>query len=228
MADRDRAQSGGGLAVSPRASALIVVDVQRYFVDDKSALGATWSRLAPAETARYFERVREIVIPSVDQLLKVARQVGVPVYYTAFGSLRDDGSDLVEWARQHNALSMKLVGAPMYPPASDPSWQIHDAVAPQPGEEVVPKTTSGPLNSTNLDETLRARSIDTVVVAGLATDVCVTQTAREFADRGFTAIVAEDACAASTRAAHTAALNTFSLVFGRVASTQAVIDAMTA
>jgi biuret amidohydrolase len=94
------------------------------------------------------------------------------------------------------------------------------------GESVVAKTTSGPLNSTKLDHTLHLLGVDTVVVTGVATNVCVTQTAREFADRGFRVVVAEDACATLGTEQHLAALETFAFVFGRVCSTSVVLAAL--
>lgn len=181
----------GTLALEPDRTALIVIDVQRYFV----------------------ERCRTLELP---------------VYYAGFGSLRADGRDLPQWARQANGVSERAVGAPMYPPANDPTWQIYDGVAPTSGEQVVAKTTSGALCSTNLGQTLRILGRDSVVVAGVTTDVCVAQTARELADQGFAVVVPEDACAAVSDHLHRASLETFALVFGRVSDTRSVREALAA
>ncbi len=96
----------------------------------------------------------------------------------------------------------------MYPHMNDPSWNIDDSIEPIAGESVLSKTTSGPLNSTKLDQKFHNIGIDTIIVAGVATDVCVTQTAREFADRNFRAIIAENACATPVEGAHDASLTT--------------------
>lgn len=216
----------GDLRLSPERTALLVVDMQRYFVEPGHPFGQTWSKIVPDDAAAYFERVRETVIPNIQRLLSRFREIGIPVYFTAFGSIRDDARDLPGWARQHNTLSRRMGGEPMYPASTDPSWQIHDSLAPAPGEYVIAKTTSGPLNSTKLDQTLHLLGVETIIVSGVVTDVCVMQTAREFADRGFTVIVPEDACAAAGEEAHQAALGTFAIVFGRVTSTEAVLDAL--
>jgi isochorismate hydrolase len=47
------------------------------------------------------------------------------------------------------------------------------------------------LQMTKLDQTLHNMGIDTLIVTGLTTDVCVTQTARETADRGFQVTIAD-------------------------------------
>jgi nicotinamidase-related amidase len=139
--------------------------------------------------------------------------------FTEAGSLQPDGADLPGWMRRHIATS----GAAVYPPFSDPSCRVDDSILPRPGELVLQKTTSGPLASTKLDQTLRVLGINTVVVAGLVTEVCVAQTAREFGDRDFDAIVADDACASMDDARHKAALETIAITFGFVASTEQVL-----
>ena len=62
------------------------------------------------------------------------------------------------------------------------------------------------------------------MVCGLTTAVCVTQTARETADRGFRVIVVEDACTEMSEEMHRAALFAFSYVFGRVRTTAEVLE----
>ena len=52
---------------------------------------------------------------------------------------------------------------------------------------------TGRKDSTNLEDILRARGIATVVIAGLATDYCVKETALDAARKGFTTIVLADA-----------------------------------
>jgi nicotinamidase-related amidase len=70
--------------------------------------------------------------------------------------------------------------------------------------------------------------VNSVAVCGLTTAVCVTQTAREMADRGFRVIIAEDACTEMSEEMHQAALLAFSYVFGRVRRTSEVVELFTA
>ena len=203
----------------PDRTALIVVDVQRYFVHPEYPLGK-WITGWDADGANaYFNRVRNLVIPNIQRLLERARQLGLFIVFTEVGSLRPDGGDLPGWMRRHIAAS----GAAVYPPFSDPSCRVDDSISPRPGELILQKTTSGPLSSTKLDQTLRVLRIDTVVVAGLVTEVCVAQTAREFGDRDFDAIVVDDACASMDDTRHRAALDTIAITFGFVASTDDVL-----
>ncbi len=218
----------GVLTLDAERTAFVVVDVQRYFVNPEHALGQMLEKVLPEGGAEYFKRVRDIVIPNLQQLIEGCGARDVPVYYTAFGSLRAAGRDLAGWARRANTISEQVAGGPMYPPATDPAWQIHDRVAPASEERTLAKTTSGALGSTDLEQMLRSSSRDTVVVAGLTTDVCVAQTARELADRDFAVVVPEDACATVRAHLHQASLETFALVFGRVSDTRSVLQALKA
>ena len=204
-------------------SALLVIDAQRYFVEPDHPFAQTLERLVPGATAGYFERVRGRVVPNIGRLLEAFRAAGRPVVFTGTGSYTEDGGELPQWLRDFDRLGLALVGERVWPRASDPAWQIDDAVAPRPGEIVLHKTTSGPVNSTRLDQLLHNMGVTSLVVAGLTTDVCVTQTARETADRGFRVVVAEDACTTLSEEMHTAALLAFSLAFGRVRPTADVL-----
>jgi len=188
-----------------------------------SGFAHTWEKVQPGCLAEYFTRVQQLVVPNCQKLQSVFRSVRANIVYTLFGSLREDGRDMPRWAREDNALGRAVVGEPMYPQVTHPSCQVDDSLAPAPGELILPKTTSGPLNSTKLDQMLHTLGIDTLVVTGVVTDVCVIQTAREFADRDFKVVVVEDACASVTAARHHAALETFADVFGHVRSTESVI-----
>jgi biuret amidohydrolase len=207
----------------PAKTALLVIDLQRYFVHPDHPFGQTLEKTSPGCTAAYFTRVTDVVIPSCQKLQAAFRAAHATIIYTAFGSIREDGLDMPRWAREDNAWSQSVVGKPMYPFAKHPSWQVDDSLAPAPEEMVLAKTSSGPLNSTKLDQTLRTLGIDSLVVTGVVTDVCVTQTAREFADRDFKVVIVADACATIFEQRHHAALQTFAGVFGTVRTTNSVI-----
>lgn len=208
----------------PEQTAFLVIDMQRYFVRPEHPFGKA-SQLRNLEEAKaYFGRVRDVVVPNIQRLLETCRARDLCITYTEFGSARQDGRDMPGWARRINDRGRQTVGAPIFPPFDDPSCRVDDSLAPRVGELVVQKSTSGPVNSTKLDQTLRVLGVNTVLVTGVVTDVCVAQTAREFADRDFMAIVIEDACAATERLRHKPALATIGRVFGAVASTEQILD----
>ena len=188
-----RTKNQAPLTLDPAGTALLVIDVQRYFVRPEYPFGQVLERLSPGITAGYFRRVQNTVVPSIRRLQDAFRSRGRPIFYTGTGTRMGDGRDLPGWLRDLDQLGLAVLGTRIWPLVSDPSWQVDDSVAPLPSEPVLIETSSGPLASTSLDQSLRNMGIECVVVTGLTTDVCVSQTARELADRGFTVVVVEDA-----------------------------------
>jgi nicotinamidase-related amidase len=77
-----------------------------------------------------------------------------------------------------------------------PGFEIHEAVRPEGDEPVVQKTEPNAFVGTGLEEDLRDRGIDAVVVTGMMSSMCVDATVRAAVDLGFAATVVHDACAA--------------------------------
>jgi nicotinamidase-related amidase len=77
-----------------------------------------------------------------------------------------------------------------------PGFEIHDAVRPQGGEPLIRKTEPNAFVGTGIAEDLRRWGVDTVVVAGMMSSMCVDATVRAAVDLGFAATVVHDACAA--------------------------------
>jgi nicotinamidase-related amidase len=74
--------------------------------------------------------------------------------------------------------------------------EIHESVAPHEGEPVVQKEHPNAFLDTTLEQELRDRGIDHVVVCGMMTSMCVDATVRAAVDLGYQATVVHDACAA--------------------------------
>ncbi len=216
------------LTIDPLKSALLIVDVQRYFASPDYPFAQVFERLVPGATAGYFKRVKSTVLPNIQRLQEAFRSRGLPIIYFGSGSYLEDGQDLPEWLKEFNQLGLMLLGTHPVPKVNDPSWQIEDSIAPQPGEMVLNKTSSGPLASTKLDQILHNMGVNSLVVCGLTTAICVAQTARETADRGFRVIVAEDACTEMSDEMHEAALLSFSMTFGRVRRTEEMVKLFSA
>jgi biuret amidohydrolase len=203
-------------------TALIIVDLQRAFVQPDGRFPKLMSLLAPGAIDQYRDRVAARVVPNAKRLITAFRAAGLPVAFTGAGTRTGDGSDLAGWLRQFDQLSRQLVKTRVWPAVEDADWAMDDSVANHEGEIVVQKTTADPFISTDLADQLRSRDVSTVVVCGLTTDVCVAATARGAADRDFSVIVAEDACATLSEQLHRASLDIIGLAFGRVAKTDEI------
>jgi len=147
----------------------------------------------------YFKRLKATVIPNQVRILEAARAKGVQVMHTIIEALTEDCRD----ASLDHKLSDLLVpkGHPMAPPI--------DELAPIRNEIVLPKTSSGVFNSTNIDYVLRNLGIRYLIVAGVVTDQCVDMAVRDAADRGYLVSVPGDASATYTQERHDTALNAY-------------------
>jgi len=208
-------------------TALVILDMQRYFTESAHAFAQVAASLVEDGTDQYFNRVDQVVIPNIQSLLSVFRQNTWPVLYTEFGSYRTDGADMPSWARRLNEYSRAAFGDPMFPSFDEPGARVDDRVKPQPGEPILRKTTSGAVASSSLDQKLRARGITHVIITGVVTAFCVSQTARELADLDFDVAIIGDACASFTELGHAAALTAFGGAYGWVLSTEQILDAFT-
>src|SRR5215470_1891582 len=214
-----RHRNAAPLALDPRTTALVIIDMQEYFLNPGSPFSQASERVVPGVLGHFQERGRGVVEPSLRRLLDFFRARGLRVVYTTVASELPDGRDLMPIFQQRNASNREAVGDPAIP-ARDDAWaRIVATLAPQPGELVVNKTTYGTFNSTGLDHALRSLGITSLVVGGVVTNVCVETTARDAADRGYQVVLLDDGCAALCQEIHEATLLSFGLYFGRVRRT---------
>ena len=77
--------------------------------------------------------------------------------------------------------------------AGTPAWQLHDDVVMRAHDVVVDKGLPGAFTGTDLETWLRDHGVDSLVVAGWMTHMCVDTTTRQAMHRGFEVTVLEDA-----------------------------------
>jgi len=173
----------------PETTALLLIDVQNYTFND--GLRSTHPY--------FYERVRGTVLPNLQNLTARFRAAGAEVIYTVMENLTHDGRD--------RSLDYKLSNFFI----ARGSWdaKVIDTVTPGDDEIVLPKTSSGVFNSTNIDYLLRNIGIQTLVLTGFLTDQCVDHTVRDAADRGYYPICLSDAVATHSQDRHDSALRNF-------------------
>lgn len=182
-------------AFLPGRTSILFVDVQKIW----TIPGRDPAHPDADPDSYFYKRNRELVVPNQQRLLAAARAGGANVLHTIIRSLTKDGRD--------RSLDHKLT--PIHIPPSSAAGLPSPAVAPVGDEILIPKTSSGIFNSTNLDYLLRNLGIRNLVVAGILTDQCVDMTVRDGADRGFLVTCVADACAAPTPERHANALKAF-------------------
>lgn len=102
---------------------------------------------------------------------------------------------------------------------------VVDELAPLPGEQQVDKYGYNAFHRTHLTGLLLAEAIDTVVITGTVTQICVEDTARGAFHEGFQAAVVSDAVSSYAPDLHQASLRTLAMKYGRVlTSAEALIE----
>lgn len=187
-------------------AALVVVDVQRYYIDPGSSFYKYSEHCWPGAMGYIGDRVGESLIPAVSGLRKAFSGLGWPTVYLRLCAAREDRSDLHRFFRAFWK-SANISGFPdTYPMAGDPFADVAPEIAPLPGDMVIDKSTYSGFTSTELEKRLRAIGVNTLIMSGLATSQCVDTTARDASERGFMVVHAEDALADYSEARHAASL----------------------
>jgi nicotinamidase-related amidase len=105
--------------------------------------------------------------------------------------------------------------------ADAPSTAIHERVAPQDGDIIVRKIRVGAFSTTDLEQQLRERGVDTLILAGISTSGVVLSTVRDAFDRDYRLFVLADATADPDAEVHACLMDK---VFPRQAEVITVAD----
>lgn len=188
-------------------TALLVIDMQIYQAGEGGNLPRYFGVVnGPDAEAGAVQRGKDLV-PVIGRLLSAFRAAGASVVFTAFGSLTEDGSDVVPYVRLWNRKSRDMLGIPAIVSVNDPGYAILPDIAPLVNEPVINKTAQGAFQSSVIDHVLKQRAIDTIVVAGMYTNHCVMATCIGAADAGYRVIVSEDAVGTWSLDLHKQSLN---------------------
>ncbi len=156
----------------PAKTALINVDMQRCFVEA--------SPLASPDGLALVQRVND--------LARACRDADVLVVHTR-GWMKKDRSDVGVMGELVPPFIVDLYTE------GEASAELHDALDVAPTDVILNKTRYGAFHGTDLAEMLRSRGIDTVIISGIATNICCETTAREAAQHDFRVFFLSDGTA---------------------------------
>lgn len=149
---------------------------------------------ADPEKARFL--AERNILPNMERLLAGARAAGITTFYPS-GAHAADGSDFVARLTDTDMELRPLEpGRAIRPPfhKEGREAEIAPELAAAPGDVVIPKNRWNAFFQTNLDLQLRARGIDTVVIAGGSTDVGIASTVFAARDADYGIVVVSDCC----------------------------------
>ncbi|HSD38041.1 MAG TPA: isochorismatase family cysteine hydrolase [Rhodocyclaceae bacterium] len=175
------------ITIDPARTAVIVIDMQRDFLEPGGFGESLGNKVSLLQAA---------VVP-IKALLTGARRKGMLIIHTREGH-RPDMSDAPRAKVERGAPSVRI-GAPgpmgRILIRGEPGQDIIPELYPIAGEPVIDKPGKGAFYATELLSILRNREIESLIICGVTTEVCVHTTVREANDRGYRCIVPGDCCA---------------------------------
>jgi len=179
-------------------SALLVVDMQEFFLDPDSP---TFACGGPA------------ILSTVKEMIDAFRASRRPVIFTKHvhhpGNL---DSGIMGWWWK----GMCVEGSP--------ESEIHRDIAPLAGEKVVSKHRYSAFYGTDLEIVLRCLGIEDLVVSGIMTNLCCESTARDAYFRDFRVFIPADGTASINEEMHLASLLNLAFGFAYVAGARSIIS----
>jgi ureidoacrylate peracid hydrolase len=185
------------MQLNPGKSALVVVDMQRFFLDPASP-SFTCGGLA--------------ILPNLKTLIQAYRQFNLPVIYTRHvhhPGMLDAG--IMGWWWQ----GMCKEGSP--------ESEVHPEIAPLPGEKEIMKHRYSAFYNTDLETVLRCMKIEDLVITGIMTNMCCESTARDAYYRDYHVFFLADGTGSVTEEMHLASLLNLAFGFAWVTSVDAIL-----
>lgn len=181
--------------LDPAKTALVVVDIQKDFAAPDGLLGRVGVDLTDAEA----------VIDRIEEITPLARAAGMTLAYMRVVTTPESDSDALKafHTRKGDPGGQAIC-------RTDDGGADYYRVAPAPGDIEIQKLLYDSFHGTDLEQQLRSRGIDTLVITGLSTDCCVDQTARAAFHRNFNVFLVSDACGAYEPGLHLSSLNVLS------------------
>ncbi|BEI84245.1 hypothetical protein CcaverHIS002_0408490 [Cutaneotrichosporon cavernicola] len=168
---------------------------------------------------RFFESPASPIMSNVNNLIAFFHSTNALVVYTQHGHTPaqlsgEEVSQLVRfWGAKHSIHRFSE------------SWQLLPNLSPPIPTDITvqDKDTYDAFIHTHLEETLRARGVERVLVTGVLTNFCCETTARSAFNRGFETWVIGDACGANHPEMHASSLRALEAGFGEVVTTEEAI-----
>lgn len=186
--------------IDPRRTALVVIDLVPFFIDESAYARG--------------------IVPRVNHLAAALRDVGGTVAWVVPGYREPTAKDR-EFLGVDVAEAYARSGG-----EGPPIDRLHPDLAVAGGDIVVEKTAYSAYfpGSSDLPGMLDNLGVDTLLVAGTVTNVCVEATVRDASAHGLRVILVADACAAMRDQDHNATLHVVYRTFGDVRPTLEVVE----
>ena len=181
--------------VDPRWTAILAVDIQNDFCHPDGHFACHGKDVAAIRQA----------LPTMRRLVTEGRRLGLPVFLIQQGTLPGGVSDSPAWRR----FKTRDGKSPFYTLVGSWGWEVDEGLAAAAGDIRIAKFRPDGFLATNLDQLLRARGIQSVVILGTVTEGCVESTVRGASYHDYYVVVARDAVASTNSVLHEGSMRLF-------------------
>ncbi len=184
-----------GELIDPRWTAIVAVDIQNDFCHPDGHFARHGKDLAAIRQA----------LPAMRRLVTEGRRLGLPVCLVQQGTLPGGVSNSPAWRR----FKTRDGKSPFYTLVGSWGWEVDDGLEPAAEDLRIGKFRPDAFVATSLDQLLRARGIQSVVILGTVTEGCVESTVRGASYHDYYVVVARDAVASTSAVLHEGSLRLF-------------------
>jgi len=186
------------LALNPSKSALLVIDMQKFFLDPESPT-FTCGGLA--------------IIDNLKSLIDAYRRKELPVIFTCHvHDPKGIDAGIMKWWWEGMCIE------------NSPESKVIDEIAPREGEKIIYKHRYSAFYNTDLETYLRGLKVEDLVVTGIMTNMCCESTARDAYYRDYRVFFLADATGSINEEMHIASLLNLALGFAYVTHTQEILN----
>lgn len=212
----------GGGEIEPARTALIIVDMQKFYCYPESAYRRAIAEAFKRDLNAWGKRMRSQVIPNTARVLEAFREHDMCVVHLVTGSWREDRSDMPRRFRDFmNRLERYGRIDNVY---GSPELEIIDELVPRKGELVLRKVTGSGFLTTRLDQALRDMGKSYIVLTGISSDGCVLHTALDGYDLGYSETLVTDASTTYDPDTHELICNLYKTNWGRALTTDQIME----
>lgn len=193
--------------LNPQRSALLVIDMQNDFLDPKGFFATH-----PQSVGGVGIEPMQAIIPNVQEMISAARQAHVPVIFTrGYEDVRSRSGPgfrrAVKWDEHDGDGSVN---------SQSGTWgaELVNGIEPQEGDVVVEKHKWSAFDGKDkdgktLDEILKERGIQTLVLTGVVTETCIHSTAQEAFNKDYFVVIPKNSVGSNKPEQHKTVLDRF-------------------
>ena len=190
--------------LNPESTALIIIDMQKDFcceggVFHKRGFDITSAKKLAKRLNMFLKEARKVLKHIIHLQMIKRPELTSPMVHDIYSRIKMERS---------------------YDPALAEPYKV----IPQTGDIVIPKHKYSGFVSTYLDPFLRSKRINTLIITGLATNVCVESTARDGFMREYYIVIPSDLTEGTSSEAKKWSLANLDMFFGEVVSSDEILE----